>query len=119
VESESPYMGRFVNDSVAIDSLLESVLERATYRESDMRAAVEAWLEADGENIFWHDHLGPAVDALERTLGLYGLEAEPTCDICGRHMEDSPNIWRDSDGRMIETDWNGETGNHKTCERST
>ena len=36
-------------------------------------------------------------------------EVEPTCDICGRHMEDSRAGFADAD-------WNGETGNHETCE---
>lgn len=38
-------------------------------------------------------------------------DPEPTCDVCGRHMEDSPAGFADAD-------WNGETGNHETCERS-
>lgn len=36
-------------------------------------------------------------------------EDDPRCDICGRRMEDSPAGFADAD-------WNGETGNHETCE---
>lgn len=39
---------------------------------------------------------------------------EPTCDICGRAQDDSPNVF--NYGAMSELDWNGETGNHKYCE---
>jgi hypothetical protein len=34
---------------------------------------------------------------------------EPKCDICGRAADDSPAGFADAD-------WNGETGNHETCE---
>lgn len=33
------------------------------------------------------------------------IESTPTCDICGHTMEAEP-----------EVEWNGETGNHRTCE---
>lgn len=32
----------------------------------------------------------------------------PRCDICEQHPEDAPEP---------PDDWNGETGNHKSCER--
>lgn len=41
------------------------------------------------------------------------VEPEPHCDICGRHMDDSPA--REIFG-FVDNDWNGETGNHETCE---
>jgi hypothetical protein len=37
-------------------------------------------------------------------------ESEPTCDICARREDDSPNRL------SIEADWNPETGNHESCE---
>lgn len=37
---------------------------------------------------------------------------EPTCDICGQAMDDSPS------GLTSGEDWNGETGNHISCENS-
>lgn len=37
-------------------------------------------------------------------------EEEPRCDICGRPQNDSPNTL------SYEADWNGETGNHTSCE---
>lgn len=39
----------------------------------------------------------------------------PTCDICGQAEGNSPNMAR-SNGEQFEADWNGETGNHVTCE---
>lgn len=44
----------------------------------------------------------------------YDGDAPPTCDICGRTMWDSPNVF--DYGETTEVDWNGETGNHKYCE---
>jgi len=41
-------------------------------------------------------------------------EVTPTCDICHRGMNDSPNVF--DYGPATEDDWNGETGNHKYCE---
>jgi hypothetical protein len=35
---------------------------------------------------------------------------EPRCDICGEPEDHEPG--------MIEYDWNGETGNHQSCERA-
>jgi len=46
--------------------------------------------------------------------GDYPDGEEPTCDICGRAMDDSPNIMPKM--REFEADWNGETGNHLLCE---
>ncbi len=43
-------------------------------------------------------------------------ETEPTCDICERSMFDSPNILPKM--REFESDWNGETGCHRSCELS-
>ena len=37
-------------------------------------------------------------------------EARPRCDLCGRDQDDSPNTF------SHEVDWNGETGNHTSCE---
>jgi hypothetical protein len=37
----------------------------------------------------------------------------PTCDLCGHEQGDSPN----SSAADQAGDWNGETGNHLTCER--
>lgn len=34
----------------------------------------------------------------------------PRCDYCGRRFDDSPSPFADAD-------WNGETGNHETCEQ--
>lgn len=39
----------------------------------------------------------------------YNDEAYPRCEVCGRVMDDSPAGFTDAD-------WNGETGNHETCE---
>jgi hypothetical protein len=39
-------------------------------------------------------------------------EPVPTCDVCGRRQGDSP--W--STDADQPADWNGETGNHRTCE---
>jgi len=36
-------------------------------------------------------------------------------DACGRAQGDSPNVLRDDQ----PADWNGETGNHLTCEEAT
>lgn len=41
----------------------------------------------------------------------YNVESEPRCDICGRLEQDSPAGFADAD-------WNGETGNHETCENN-
>ena len=46
--------------------------------------------------------------------GDYPDGEEPTCDICGRAQDDSPNILPKM--REFEADWNGETGNHALCE---
>jgi len=40
--------------------------------------------------------------------------SEPTCGICGRGEDDSPNILPKM--RPFEADWNGDTGNHRLCE---
>ena len=59
-----------------------------------------------------HAHL---VDEAEQRLGdlieVSGLpeDVEPTCDVCGRRVDDSPAGFADAD-------WNGETGCHETCE---
>ena len=39
-------------------------------------------------------------------------EQQPTCDVCGRAQGNSPNVLRDDQ----PGDWNGETGNHLSCE---
>lgn len=36
-------------------------------------------------------------------------ESEPRCDLCGCTEDHEPGL--------IEYDWNGETGNHLSCER--
>jgi hypothetical protein len=43
-------------------------------------------------------------------------DSTPRCDICGRAEGDSPNILPKM--RPFEADWNGETGNHASCEVS-
>lgn len=67
-----------------------------------------------------HEQADIFIEAVREALAYagdpeYGEEGEwddpePRCDICGRLMEDSPAGFADAD-------WNGETGNHETCER--
>jgi hypothetical protein len=41
-------------------------------------------------------------------------EIEPTCDICGE-----PDLVGEADdGHWLTPNWNGETGNHITCEEA-
>lgn len=40
------------------------------------------------------------------------FEPDPTCDICGEPME----CERGEDCTVHAGDWNGETGNHRSCE---
>jgi hypothetical protein len=46
----------------------------------------------------------PLPEPVNEACPLHGLDAVPTCDICGQPDGDVP------------TDWNGETGNHLSCE---
>lgn len=42
-------------------------------------------------------------------------EIEPRCDICGE-----PDLVGEAeDGHWLTPNWNGETGNHETCEASS
>ena len=45
----------------------------------------------------------------ERTSSMTTEDIEPTCDLCGEPEDHEPG--------MIEYDWNGETGNHQSCEK--
>lgn len=49
------------------------------------------------------------LDILSQLNAVLGIEVEPRCDICGEP--------EDHDVGMIPNDWNGETGNHLSCER--
>jgi hypothetical protein len=108
----SNYMGRFI-DSPIIDFLLESVFDRGNYDEEQFGEAVSTWDENDGERRFWENQLGPAIDHLEGVLGRFGLQVTPKCDICNE-----PELCPDGrdDCQFQPGDWNGETGNHLSCE---
>jgi hypothetical protein len=67
----SSYVGEFTNDPI-VDMMLDTIVDRGYSRET-MYAATTEWIEADGPDNFWRDRLGPAIDALESTLGSYGL----------------------------------------------
>ena len=69
----SSYVGNRSNDP-QIDFMLDTLEDRG-YDPKGLDAAVEAWHESEdgGEDTFWTQHLGPTIDALERTLGHYGL----------------------------------------------
>jgi hypothetical protein len=41
-------------------------------------------------------------------------DVTPRCDICNRAEDDSPNVLPKM--REFDADWNGETGNHVSCE---
>lgn len=64
------------------------------------------------------ENIGTALDDLTHEIarrfrvGPYAFG--PTCDVCGRGEQDSPNILPKM--RPVEADWNGETGNHRLCE---
>lgn len=69
------------------------------YMPATEQEAREAWERAQA----W---LQPAIAEYRQSLG---LEFPPTCDICGLPEDQDP-----TNGR--ENDWNGETGNHLSCE---
>lgn len=53
-------------------------------------------------------------DEHDANCPLCGVDADPICDICNRSRSNSPNILPKM--REFEADWDGYTGNHKTCQ---
>lgn len=106
----SSYVGNRSNSPI-VDFMLDTIEDRG-YDSEDLDSVARDWTEAGGQEHFWDKVLGPAVDRLEEMLSEYGLVMVPKCDICGRKQGDSP--W--SSAADQPGDWNGETGNHRTCE---
>ena len=64
---------------------------------ADAQGEVTSWLNvAGGRGITW----------MEAVQSLFDYVSQPTCDLCGEHEDP----WDD--------DWNGDTGNHRSCEDS-
>lgn len=95
------------SDDPLIDYMLDSLQDRG-HQEHILDAAVAEWHDRAGEDDFWNEVLGPAIDALEAHLGLASeivsvTGRNPVCDICDKAQQ--PGDY-----------WNGVTGNHVECE---
>lgn len=98
----------------------ESKMQRAVFIEQTMVLSIDQLMRGDVSGA-WRgsDYVGPAVaDAWVERCKARGYEAfpdpaltpddvTPTCDICGEEWDEG------GEG----DDWNGETGNHYSCER--
>jgi hypothetical protein len=83
--------------------------------EMDEGAFVGDVKQTDGPEIVEGETLIAELIAIGNDGSFFGGEddeVEPRCDICGRLEDDPPFSLAD------DVDWNGETGNHVTCERN-
>lgn len=63
------------SNSPIVDLMLDTIQDRG-YDPEDLDSVARDWMEAGGEDTFWTETLGPAIDRLEQRLGYYGLVME-------------------------------------------